>query len=151
MLTRLIEMVSFILAKSFENDEDDWSLLRSELTEQLQGQGFNGQEIDIAFEVANKIRSRIEEGTTIPFPLKTNQVYQYLEQFKINKAARGYLMTLLHDGRITPQQREEVVERAFFLDTTEVGIPEIQYLVNLVIGGEGWPGEDSQAMSYTLQ
>ena len=150
MLARLIEMVSFILAKSFEND-DDWMVLRSELTEQLQGQGFNGQEIDIAFEVANKIRSRIEEGTTIPFPLKTNQVYQYLEQFKLNKSARGYLLTLVNDQRITPLQREEIVERAFFLDIPEVGLPEIQYLVNLVLGGDSWPGEDSQAMSYTLQ
>ncbi len=143
-------MVSFILAKSFERDDDDWSVLRSELTEHLQGQGFNGNEIDIAFEVANKIRSRIDEGTSIPYPLKTNQVYRYLEEMKLSKNARGYLLSLVQEGRLTPQQREEVVERAFFLDVTEVDAQEIEYLTNMVLGGDSWPGEDSPSMSYTL-
>lgn len=151
MLSRLIEMVSFILAKSLENEDDDWSVLRSELTEQLQGQGFNGSEIDIAFEMAYKIRSRIEESSGIPFLLKTNQVYQYLEQIKLTKEARGFLMGLVYSQKITPQQREEAVERALFLDVAEVGRQEMQYIVNMVIGGEGWPGEDSPATSFTLQ
>ncbi len=150
MLSRLIEMVSYILAKSLENDEDDWSLLRSELTEQLQGRGFNVPEIDMAFEVANRIRSRIEEGTSIPFSLKTNQVYQYLEQMKLTKDARGHLLNLVQKKILSPAQREEVVERSFFLDMSEVDVPEIQYLVNQVLGGDNWPGEDSPAMSYAL-
>ncbi len=150
MLSRLIEMVSFILAKSLENDEEDWAMLRSELTEQLQGRGFKGPEIDMAFEVANRIRSRIEEGTSIPFPLKTNQVYQYLELMKLTKNARGHLLTLLDRNIISPSQREEIVERSFFLDIAEVDVPEVQYLVNQVLGGDNWLGEDSPAMSYSL-
>ncbi len=150
MLTRLIEMVSFILARSLDSEEDDWMVLRSELTEQLEGKGFNLQEIDIAFDVANRIRSRLEEGSAIPVPYKTNLVYQYLEEIKLNRAARGYLMTLVHNGMISPQQREEIVERAYFMDVNEVDISEVQYLVNLVLGGESWPGEESPSMSYTI-
>ena len=150
MLSRLIEMVSFILARTLEEEEDDWAMLRSELTEQLQGQGFNGNEIDIAFEVANRIRSRIEDGAVIPFPIKTNLVYQHLERLKLTKDARGYLYQLVHDGRLTPQQKEEVVEHAFFLDTFQVGFQEMQYLVNQVLGGDNWPGEESPSMSYLV-
>ncbi len=150
MLSRLIEMVSIILARSLETEEDEWVLLRPELTEQLQSQGFNGQEIDIAFEVANKIRSRIDEGSSIAFPLKTNKIYQFLEELKLTKAARGYLLTLMNVGTITPEQREEVVERAFFLDVNEVGVHEVEFLINQVFGGENWPGEDSPSMSYAL-
>ena len=151
MLTRLIEMVSFILAKSLENDEDDWMLLRKELTEQLQVRGFNGQEIDIAFEVANRIRSRIEEGTAVSGSLKTNMVYSFLEQMKLTPDSRGDLMKLVNQGLITAEQREEVVERALYLDYPELDLEEIQFLVTLVLGGDGWPGEDSPSMSYTLQ
>ncbi len=150
MLSRLIEMVSFIIAKTLESEDDDWVLLRRELTEQLQGRGFNGQEIDIAFEMANRIRSRIEDGPGAPLSIKTNQVYYFLEQLKLSKEARGYLMTLVHEGVITPEQKEEIVERAFFLDYPELDIEELQYLVNLVMGGDNWPGEDSPSMSYTL-
>lgn len=150
MLTRLIEMVSFILAQSLERD-DDWSSLRTELHDHLRGQGFNGYEIDIALEVANKIRARIEDGTSLPSPLQTNRVYQYLEQLKLTREARGYLMTLLHEGSINPLQKEEIVERAFFLDIPEVGLAEMEYLVNLVLAGDSWPGEDSPGMSYALQ
>ncbi len=150
MLSRLIEMVSYILAKSLENDDEDWTLLRSELTEQLQGRGFNEPEIDMAFEVANRIQTRIEEGSFISFPLKTNQVYQYLEMLKLTKGARGHLFSLVESKILTPTQREEVVERSFFLDISEVDVPEVQFLVNQVLGGENWPGEDSPSMSYAL-
>ncbi|MBN2326012.1 MAG: DUF494 family protein [Candidatus Omnitrophica bacterium] len=146
----MIEMVSFILAKSMELDEDDWSLLRSELTEQLEGRGFNGHEIDIAFEVANRIRARVEEGPFVSFPLKTNQVYQFLEALKLTKSSRGYLMKMVQQGILTPQQREDVVERALLLDTNEVDVEEVQFLVNQVLGGDSWPGEDSPSMSYVL-
>lgn len=150
MLTRLIEMVSFILAKTMEFEEDDWGLLRLELTEQLEGRGFNGHEIDIAFEVANRIRARVEEGPFVSFPIKTNQVYQFLEELKLSTASRGFLIKLVHDGVLTPQQREDVVERAFLLDTNEVEVEDIQYLVNQVLGGDSWPGEDSPSMSFVL-
>lgn len=151
MLSRLIEMVSFILSKSIENEDDDWYLLRRELTEHLQGQGYNGPEIDIAFEVANRIRSRIEDGPSVSLSIKTNQVYIFLEAMKLTKEARGYLMTLMHDKVITPEQREEIVERAYFLEYPELGLEEIQYLVNLVLGGDSWPGEELPSMTYTLQ
>lgn len=150
MLTRLIEMVSFILAKSIDSEDDEWGDLRHELTEQLEGKGFNDQEIDIAFEVANRIRSRLEEGTSITIPYKTNLVYQQLEKMKLTKTARGYLLMLLNQGVISPEQREEIVERAYFMDIPEVDTHEIQYLVNYVIGGDSWPGEDSPSMSYSI-
>lgn len=150
MLSRLIEMVSFILAKSIENEEDDWVVLRNDLTEQLEGRGFNGQEIDIAFEVANRIRSRIEDAPSVPITLKTNQVYHFLEMLKISKEARGFLIALVSQGLISPEQKEEIVERAFYLDYPEIGLEEMQFLVNLVIAGEGWPGEDSPNMSFHL-
>ena len=151
MLSRLIEMVSFLLSHSLEYDDEEWGVLRTELHEQLEVQGFHGHEIDIAFEVANKIRSRIEDGTSLPSPLKTNRVYEFLENLKLTRDARGYLLTLEHNDMITPEQREEVVDRAFSLDMMDVGVPEIQYLVNFVTGGENWLGEDSPAMSYTIQ
>jgi uncharacterized protein Smg (DUF494 family) len=151
MLSRLIEMVSFLLSHSLEYDDEEWGVLRTELHEQLEVQGFHGPEIDIAFEVANKIRLRIEDGTTLPPPLKTNRVYEFLEELKLTREARGYLLTLEHNKAITPEQREEVVDRAFSLDMMDVGVPEIQYLVNFVTGGENWQGEDSPVMSYTLQ
>ncbi|MDX9752900.1 MAG: DUF494 family protein [bacterium] len=151
MLTRLIEMVSFILSRSLDSDEEDWGILRGELTEHLQGRGFNGQEIDIAFEVASRIRSRMDENASIAIPFKTNLVYRYLEEFKLTREARGYLHSLVLMGKITPIQREEIVERALFLDIAEVDLPDMQYLVNLVLGGDSWPGEDSPAVSYVIQ
>lgn len=150
MLTRLIEMVSFILSKSLETEEDDWSILRSELTEQLEGRGFHGHEIDIAFEVANRIRTRVEDGPSVPFFLRTNQIYQFLERIKLTKEARGLLMKLVHEKKITPQQREDIVERAFFLDEPEIGVEIIQYLINHIMSGDLWPGEDSPAMTYLI-
>lgn len=151
MLTRLVEMVSIILSKSLDYEDDDWGMLKRELTEQLEGRGFLGHEIDIAFEVANRIRIRIEDSGPIPFPFKTNMVYSYLEELKLTRAARGFLMQLAHDGAITPIQREEIVERAFFLDGPEVDIDDMQFLVNFVLGGDSWPGEESPSMTYTLQ
>ncbi len=151
MLSRLIEMVSFILAKTLEFEEDDWGLLRTELTEQLEVRGFNGNEIDIAFEVANRIRTRVEDGPLLSFPIKTNRVYQLLEQMRLSRESRGYLIKMMQEGLLTPQQREDVVERAFLLDTHEVEFEDIQYLVNQVLGGDVWPGEDSAAMSYVIQ
>jgi uncharacterized protein Smg (DUF494 family) len=151
MLSRLIEMVSYILSKSLEMDEEDWGMVRHELTEQLHGRGFNGNEIDIAFEVANRIRARMEDSASMALPFKTNMVYRFLEDFKLTKEARGFLYSLQLLGKITPIQKEEIIERALFLDLPEVDVPEVEILVNMILGGDNWPGEDSPSASYVLQ
>lgn len=149
MATRLIEMVNFILARTFEGDEDNWSDTRQRIGELLQDQGFFPAEIAVALDVAFRIRQRLEGEEQAPLPIYTNRLYQYLEEIQLTTQARGYLLRLLHEEVISPAQHQQIIERSLMLDTPEVGLEEIQAVAHEFLVSEGELADD-QDISPTL-
>lgn len=137
MISRLIELVSYALSRAFDESEADWWEVRDELADQLESRGFEPEEIQIALDVAGRIRESLESQPVLAENLKSNQLYRLLEEWKLSPEARGYLISIQENGSLTPEQRETVVERCLSLDTIEpVGLELMRGLVNWVVSGE---------------
>ncbi|HOE12178.1 MAG TPA: DUF494 family protein [bacterium] len=137
MVTRLMEMVSFILSRTFEGDDENWGDVRQRIGEALETHGFHPAEIVLALDVVTHIRNRIKEEEDYPdIPLHTNRIYQYLEEIRLTPEARGYLLGLLHERIITPIEYQQIVERSLLLDTSEVDVEAIRFLTQSILKPE---------------
>jgi uncharacterized protein Smg (DUF494 family) len=141
MASRLIQMVSFILSRTFEGDEDNWPDTRERIGELLEGHGYHPAEIAVAMDVAFRIRERLK-GEETSRPIHTNRLYQYLEEIRLTREARGYLLRLIHEKVITPIQYQWITDRSLLLDMPEVGLQEIQALLYELAVSEGGSGDE---------
>ena len=137
MISRLLELVSFALSQAFDESDSDWLQTRRDIADQLEARGFEPEEIEIALDVAGRIKESLEFDPISSDTLKSNQVYRLLEEWRLTPEARGYLFQLVDNGAITSQQREAVVERCLSLDSADpIGAELIRNLVNWVVSGD---------------
>ncbi len=129
MVSRLMQMVSFILSRTFEGDEEDWGDARQRIGELLETHGYDPAEISVALDVALRIRQRLSGDEEITVPIHTNQVFTYLEHFRLTTEARGYLIRLLHEKAITPVQYHQVIEKSLLFDIPDVGREEVELIL----------------------
>lgn len=136
MISRLIELVSFALSQAFDEADTDWPETRRDLADQLEARGFEPEEIEIALDVAGRIKESLDGEPITTDSLRTNQVYSYLEEWRLVPEARGYLVKLQNEGIITHEMREQIVQRCMAIETPEpIGLELMQGLVNWVTFG----------------
>ena len=148
MVTRLMQMVSFILSRTFEGDEEDWGDARQRIGELLETHGYEPSEISVALEVALRIRQRLSGEHEIAIPVYTNLVFSHLERIRLSTEARGFLLRLVHEKTITPVQHQQVIEKSLLLDMPEVGREEIEMLLSDILEEDG--EFDGRDMPHTV-
>ena len=136
MISRLIELVSFALSQAFDEGDADWLETRRYLADRLEARGFEPEEIEIALDVAGRIKESLDGSPITTDSMHTNQVYSYLEEWRLAPEARGYLVKLQNEGLITHEMREQIVQRCMSIETPEpIDIDLMQSLVNWVTSG----------------
>lgn len=146
---KLIEMVGLFLRRGME--AEDWDQAEEEIVESMLFQGYDMNEINMAVSVAQRLREQLGRRQNLSSAIRSNRIFEQLEQIRLTPEARGYLIRLLHSGAITPSQREEIVEKTLFLDVAEIGLEEVQYVTQTVLAGDDVtrePGDDMQSTWY---
>jgi uncharacterized protein Smg (DUF494 family) len=141
---KIIEMVGLFLRRGLE--AEDWDQAEEEIVESMLFQGYDLSEINMAVSVAHRLREQMERQEFASATYRGNRLFEHLEGFRLTPEARGYLLRLVHTGTITPLQREEIVEKTFFVDAPEIGLSEVQYIVQMVLAGEELGDESDDDM-----
>jgi Smg protein len=141
---KLIEMVGLFLRRGME--AEDWDQAEEEIVESMLFQGYDLGEINMALSVAHRLREQMERQEFSSAAYRSNRMFEHLEQLRLTPEARGYLLRLVHAGTLTPLQREEIVEKTFFVDAPEIGLDEVQYIVQMVLAGEELRDESDDDM-----
>jgi Smg protein len=68
------------------------------------------------------------------------RVFSADELERISTSCRGYLLQLEHEGILSPLQREIVIDRLVALDSDEVDIDRLKWLVLMVLSSQ--PGQE---------
>jgi Smg protein len=68
------------------------------------------------------------------------RIYSDDELERISSACRGYLLQLESEGILSPLQREIVIDRLVALDSDEVDIDRLKWLVLMVLSSQ--PGQE---------
>lgn len=119
-----------------EEPEQDQSELRDELTRA----GFNDGEIDQALDwldglgVNNDLlapNNQTDQGT---------RIYVAAEIERLDAECRGYIMYLEQIGILSPQQRELVVDRLVALESADIDVEQVKWVVLMVLFSQ--PGQE---------
>jgi len=132
--------VLMYLFESFVDSDDEPEPDRNELREELEQAGFGDREIDRALDWLDGLNSGSE---VVASPLQTStsiRVFDSIELERFDSAARGYLLHLEQLGILAPAQRELVIDRLLALDSGEIDIEQIKWVVMMVLFSQ--PGHE---------
>ncbi len=136
--------VLMYLFESFVDSEDEPEPDRNELREELEQAGFGDREIDRALDWLDGLNTSTDvtpAGDPSAAQYSTAiRIFDDIELERFDAAARGYLLHLEQLGIIAPPQRELVIDRLLALDSGEIDIEQIKWVVMMVLFSQ--PGHE---------
>jgi Smg protein len=125
--------VLMYLFESFVDSEGEPEPNRNELKEELERAGFGNREIDRALDWLDGLNAaEVSPADTAPRS-PAIRIYDRMELDRLDAAARGYLLHLEQVGILAPAQRELAIDRLLALDTDEIDIEQIKWVVMMVL------------------
>lgn len=112
---------------------------REALAQDLEEAGFSAPNVERALDWLADLadeRSRPDIDSTQP----SLRVFCADELERISTGCRGYLLQLEREGILSPLQREIVIDRLVALDSDEVDIDRLKWLVLMVLSSQ--PGQE---------
>ncbi len=138
------ENVLDLLMYLFENyiyDEPDEEPDRESLGESLEEAGFSSGEINRAFAWLDGLaeqRKLPELGGHENNPIR---IYTEDENRRLDINARGFIMYLENAGVLDPLRREMVIDRLAALETGEIGLEDVKWVILMVLFNQ--PGQEA--------
>ena len=131
--------VLMYLFESFVDSEDEPEPNRNELRDELERAGFGDREIDRALEWLDGLNFAdvVPSATSHPAGIR---IYDAAELERFDTLARGYLLHLEQVGILPPSQRELVIDRLLALESDEIDIEQIKWVVMMVLFSQ--PGNE---------
>lgn len=131
--------VLMYLFEAFVDSEDELEPDRNELRDELERAGFGAREIERALDWLDELNS-IEVAPDDTSRTAAIRIYDRFEQTRLDAASRGYLLQLEQIGILAPPHRELAIDRLLALDTEEVDIEHIKWVVMMVLFSQ--PGHE---------
>jgi len=131
--------VLMYLFETFVDSDNEPEPDRNELREELVRAGFGDREIDRALEWLDGLNAG--DGVVGDAPQSAAiRVYDRAEQERLDSAARGYLLYLEQIGILRAAQRELVIDRLLALDSDDIDVEQIKWVVMMVLFSQ--PGHE---------
>lgn len=138
------ESVLDVLMYLFENylDEDETELQpdREILRTELEAAGFPGKEVGKAFEWLEGLTESAPAPETIQ-TASAIRIYSPEETQRLDTEARGFLIYLEQIGILNQSQRELVIDRIMALETDEIDIDHVKWIILMVLFNQ--PGQET--------
>jgi len=114
---------------------------REGLREELARAGFHAREIERALEWLDGLAGRRAEELNEAPTERAIRLYARDECIRLDAHGRGYMMYLEQIGILSPHQRELVIDRLMALDSAEIDVDDIKWVVLMVLFSQ--PGEET--------
>ena len=119
-----------------EEPEPDQNELRGELARA----GFGDSEIDRALDWLDGLTEG--QGTLVHNPQTSHgtRIYNDIEQNRFDSPCRGFITYLEQIGILSPPQRELLIDRLLALETADIDVEQIKWVVLMVLFSQ--PGQE---------
>ena len=132
--------VLMYLFETYIDAEEEPEPDQNELRDELSRAGFTDSEIDRALEWLDGLAEK-QDGPIIN--LQTGhgtRIYNDVEQERLDSGCRGYITYLEQIGILSPPQREILVDRLLALETRDIDVEQIKWVVLMVLFSQ--PGQE---------
>jgi Smg protein len=139
MKENVLDVLMYLFETYVDTDEEP-EADQNELRDELSRAGFTDIEIDRALDWLDGLTDHQE---SIAFHAQTShglRVYNDFEQERLDAACRGYIAYLEQIGILSPQQREILIDRLLALESTDIDVDQIKWVVLMVLFSQ--PGQE---------
>ena len=139
MKENVLDVLMYLFETYVDTDEEpeaDQNELRDELTRA----GFGDSEIDRAL---NWLDGLTDHQESLAFKAPTERgtrIYNDIEHERLDVNCRGYVAYLEQIGILSPPQREILVDRLLALETPDIDVEQIKWVVLMVLFSQ--PGQE---------
>lgn len=138
------ESVLDILIYLFENymdaTEDHPQPDRELLKDELERAGFEAADINRALSWLDGLSTTDDAAATPSTEVRAVRVFSRDEQLRLDTDCRGYLIHLENIGILSATQRELVINRLMALETEDIEIEQVKWVVLMVLFSQ--PGQE---------
>ncbi|PCJ32574.1 MAG: hypothetical protein COA90_02735 [Gammaproteobacteria bacterium] len=133
MKENMIDVLLYLF-ENYIDTEDTNKPDKDTLELELERVGFHELEVNKAFDWLESMTVLSEDNTenTILIP-KSLRIYSQHEMERLDVAARGYLLFLEQVEVLDVKTREIVIERVMALDTDEIDLDQLKWIVLMVL------------------
>lgn len=133
--------VLMYLFENYMNDEVEVDKDEEALRVELQQAGFHQRQISKAFDWLEGLTDLQDSADAIPTTRNTSiRLYTDQEREKLSTDCRGFLQFLENVGVLDASAREMVIDRVMALDTDEVDMDQLKWVVLMVLFNQ--PGRE---------
>jgi len=136
----VLDVLMYLFENFSEQDYDhtpDQMVLREEL---LQA-GFGEMEVDRALDWLEELATSDAQPFANKPAKRSIRVFNAYESARLDVECRGYLAYLEQIGILTPTQREVVLDRLMALDSPDIDVEQVKWVVLMVLFSQ--PGQES--------
>ena len=139
MKENVLDVLMYLFETYVETDEEP-EADHNELRDELSRAGFGDLEIDRALDWLDGLTDH-QEGLALNAQTgHGTRIYNDFEQDRLDSASRGYIVYLEQIGILSPQQREILVDRLLALESADIDVEQIKWVVLMVLFSQ--PGQE---------
>jgi Smg protein len=132
--------VLMYLFETYIDAEEEPEPDQSELRDELARAGFGDGEIDRALDWLDALADNHDSLTYNRQNGHGTRIYNDLEQHRLDSGCRGFITYLEQIGILSPPQREILVDRLLALETPDIDVEQIKWVVLMVLFSQ--PGQE---------
>ncbi len=132
--------VLMYLFETYIDADDDPDPDQNELRVELIKAGFGDTEIDRALDWLDGLAESHDERILNPQTEHGTRVYNELELERLDTYCRGFIAYLEQIGILSPPQRELLIDRLLALETPDIDVEQIKWVVLMVLFSQ--PGQE---------
>jgi Smg protein len=139
MKENVLDVLMYLFETYVDTDEEP-EADQNELRDELSRAGFGDVEIDRALDWLDGLTDH-QEG--LAFNAQTahgTRIYNDFEQERLDASCRGYIAYLEQIGILPPLQREILVDRLLALESADIDVEQIKWVVLMVLFSQ--PGQE---------
>lgn len=132
--------VLMYLFETYVDTEDDPEPDQNELRSELSRAGFGDVEIERALDWLDALTEQQESLNYGTQTAHGTRIFNDFEHERLDTNCRGYITYLEQTGILSPPQRELLIDRLLALETADIDVEQIKWVVLMVLFSQ--PGQE---------
>jgi Smg protein len=132
--------VLMYLFETYIDAEEEPEPDQNELRDELSRAGFGDPEIDRALDWLDGLTENHETFQYNPQTAHGTRIFNKVEMARLDAGCRGFITYLEQIGILSPMQREILVDRLLALETPDIDVEQIKWVVLMVLFSQ--PGQE---------
>ena len=132
--------VLMYLFETYIDAEEEPEADQNELRDELSRAGFGDAEIDRALDWLDALTENHDNFNYNPQTAHGTRIFNELETARLDSGCRGFITYLEQIGILSPTQREILIDRLLALETPDIDVEQIKWVVLMVLFSQ--PGQE---------